>query len=548
MTHTTDALFIGVDAGTTRIKASLYDQDMKEVAAADRAITVHTPGQGWAEIDMDGLWDSLCDILRELRSANSARWPAVKGVGISGQGDGLWPVNARGEAARRAIIWNDTRTKGMRVADTPGLESLLKAECANNIYTGSMPALQMWLKANERGVYDSVRASLRCKDWLNYKLTGIIASDYSDICCSSGMNIKTLAYIPRLYELLRLEDALTTMPEGAEAASIMGQVSARAAGECGLPVGTPVLAGCIDCCAVAAGTDFFNAGDACTIVGTALINEVCITYEQIDAGDLRGLLLPHVARGSYIKMMATANGTSNMDYMKNLLCPDESLRSLDAAIEAGPIGSNGLLFHPYLFGERAPFANPFAFSSIFGLRSDHTRHDIMRAAWEGLAMSFYDCYQGVDVAQMYLSGGASASPMVCRLLCDVIGVPVKRQTAGELGALGIVKMLLVALGYASSFASLRCSSFTLYEPDMRRHKQYRALYERFTGYRDSVSRHWAGVPPVAVGPEGVCNGGGGGTNVTRALRGGPLAAAPPCGGAVVAEADALGTDARTGAL
>jgi sugar (pentulose or hexulose) kinase len=484
-------LFVGIDAGTTRIKASLYDGSLHELASAARDVTVYTPGGGASEIDMLTLWGKLCQILQELKAADPARWRDVKGVGISAQGDGLWAVNAKGEPVRpHALIWNDTRTRGMNVGATPGLEALLKNECANMVYTGSQPALQKWLKIYEPDSYKSIKYSFHCKDWLNFKLSGVAASDYSDICCSSGMNIRTFSYIPEIYKILDIEEMLGTMPKPGPSAGIRGQVSAGAAEETGLAKGTPILGGCIDCDAVAAGTDFFSAGDACTIVGTALICEICQGFDDINADDLRGFLIPHVVKGNFIKMMATNNGTSNMDYMKNLLCPNEDFDALDAAMDQVPIGSKGLVFHPYLYGERSPFANPFAFASLFGLRSDHTAHELMRAAYEGMAMTYCDCYKGLKPRTMYLSGGATKSDFVCRLFCDCIGVPVKRQKIAELGALGIVKMLMVALKFADSFESLRSDSFTNYEPDMVKHRQYMDLYEKFVDYRKRIEDKW----------------------------------------------------------
>jgi sugar (pentulose or hexulose) kinase len=485
------AVFIGIDAGTTTIKASLYDQTLREIGTASRDITIYNPLTGASEIDMEEFWGNLCGILQELKASNGGLWQDIKGIGISGQGDGLWPIKADGTPVRRAMLWNDTRSKELNIEGIPGLEDLLRKECANNIYTGSMLALQKWLKVYEPESYKNIHTSLHCKDWLNYKLTGRVISEYSDVTCSSGMNMKTLAYVPEIFRLLDIEDILPAMPQTVEPADIIGTISEEASRITGLPAGVPVIAGCLDCCAVSAGTDFFSQGEGCTIIGTALINEICLGFNEINADDLRGLLLYHVVKGRYIKIMNTANGASSVDYMKNLLCPHESFKEMFAQIEKVPIGSNGLLFHPYLFGERAPFKNPFAFASLFGIRSDHSRHEIMRAAYEGVAMSFFDCYQDAPaMSTMYLSGGVSKNPVVCRMFCDVLGIPVRRQTNSELGTLGIVKMLMVNLGYADNYESLRTDSFIDYQPDMARHKKYAELYRKFVSYRDDIRSHW----------------------------------------------------------
>lgn len=485
------AVFLGVDAGTTNIKLSLYDLSMNEICAYGKKTTIYNPCPGASEIDMNELWDDLCFCTQKLKSREPDAWKRIVGVGISGQGDGLWPLDQDNNPACRAILWNDSRSKTLNLDATPGLDALLGREYANTIFAGSMIALQKYLKATDPETYAKIRTSLHCKDWLNFKLTGRIVSEYSDITCSSGMNMKTKQYIPELYRLLDIPEALETMPEVVEPTDIIGTISDKAAQACGIAAGTPVMAGCLDCCAVSAGIGFFHPDRACTIIGTSMISEVVQTIDQVDPADLRGLLLYHVTPGRYIKIMNTAGGSSCTDIIKNMLFPDETFDDLFTALDRIPIGSNGVTFHPYLFGERAPFKNPYAFASFFGMRNHNTRYDLMRAAYEGLAMSFVDCYQGKSgFDTVYLSGGASASHFICQMFCDAIGMPAKRPTFDEPGTLGIVKMLMVSLGYAESFAELEVDSYISYKPNMERHAQYRKLYEKFVGFRESIQSQW----------------------------------------------------------
>lgn len=486
-----EAVFLGIDAGTTTIKLSLYDCTLREIATSKKKTTVYTPCPGASEIDMDELWRDLCECAQMLKSQYPGEWARIAGTGISGQGDGLWPLDETNQPACRALLWNDSRSKMLDIDSTPGLEELLSREYANAIFAGSMPALQKYLKVTAPEVYGRIRTSLHCKDWLNYKLTGRIVSDYSDINCSSGLNVKKKEYIPELYRLLDIQEALATMPEPAEPMDVIGTISRRAMEECGLKEGIPVIAGCLDCCAVSVGTDFCTSDYACTIIGTSMINEIIQTIDQVDPTDLRGLLLYHVVPGTYIKIMNTAAGSSSTDVIKQMLCPEESFEELFARLEKIPIGSNGIVFHPYLFGERAPFKNPNAFGSFFGIRSHHTKYDLMRAAYEGLAMSFVDCYQGKSgFHTVYLSGGASISPFISQMFCDAIGLPVKRQNNEELGTLGIVKMLMKTLGYVNDFEELKCDSYVDFMPDKKRHEAYQKLYGKFVSLQSSIEKHW----------------------------------------------------------
>lgn len=486
-----NAIFLGIDAGTTKIKASLFNSNLDEIGTMSEELKIYSPSEGASEIDMQELWNNLCNITNKLRLAYGDVWNNIAGAGISGQGDGLWPLNSEGQPVCRAMIWNDTRSKVLNIDGIKGLEELLKQECANNIYPGSMPALQKWLKINRPEDYESINTSLHCKDWLNYKLTGVITSEYSDITCSSGMNIKTLHYIPELYELLDIKEMLSTMPKPVQPYEIIGKITKEASAECGIPVGIPVIAGCLDCCASSVGANFYKKSQACSVVGTAMINEVSLGYDEINPEDLRGLLLYHVVKGRYIKIMNTASGSSSVDYLKKMICPDDDYDKLFSEISKLPIGSEGVLFHPYLFGERAPFKNPYAFASIFGMRSNHTKYHLMRAAYEGLAMMFFDCYIGIpDIDVILLSGGACTSPFVCQMFADIIGKPTRKLVVDELGTLGIIKMLMVTLGYAKSYQDLDIGEYIEYTPDPISRDMYMDLYQRFVSLRKSIEPFW----------------------------------------------------------
>lgn len=484
--------YMGIDAGTTKLKLVLYNQDMQVIGSASRDTNIYIPENDASEIDMNELWDALCEASKELRQKFPREMEALSCLGISGQGDGLWPLDSDGHPVCRAILWNDSRSKSVNVDATPGLVELQQKEYMNTIFAGSMPGIQKWLKVTRPEIYGRIAHSLHCKDWLNYCLTGRIVSEFSDIACSSGMNLKDKRYVPEMYDLLDIPEMLPTMPEVVEPVSIIGEVSAEASVRTSIPQGVKVIAGCLDCVASSAGSDFYRNGEGCSAIGTSMINEICQSPEQINPKDLRGLLLYHVAPNSYIKIMNTAGGSSCADFVRKLLAPEMSFDTLFQELEKVPIGSNGLIYHPYLYGERAPFKNPSASGAFIGLRSHHTRFDMLRAAYEGIAMMFVDCFKAVDpVNVIYLTGGATVSPFVCQLFCDAIGLPIKRQLADELGTLGIVKIIKLAMGEAKSFDELTIDSYISYEPDMEKHRKYEKLYADFVATRNSLEPHWS---------------------------------------------------------
>ena len=489
-----ESVYLGIDAGTTSLKLMLYSADMKEIGSASRDTVIYMPENGASEIDMDELWASLCDAAQELARHYPEAVAALKCIGVTGQGDGLWPLNEHKRPACRAILWNDTRSKSAGVDDIEGLNGMLSRECMNTVFAGSMPGIQAWLKKFRPDTYHAIRHSLHCKDWINFCLTGRVVSDYSDVTCSSSMNMMSLQYVPEFFDLLDIPEMLPTMPEAVSPLAIIGTVSREAAQATGFPEGVQVMAGCLDCTAASVGTDFTRAGEGCSIIGTSMINEICLTRESIDPDDRRGLLLYHGVPEKYIKIMNTAGGASCADFVRKLLAPAMSFADLFAELDKIPIGSNGLIFHPYIYGERAPFKNPDASGAFLGLKSYHSRFDMLRAAYEGVAMMFVDCFHAFGgVKSVYLSGGATKSPFVCQLFADAVGLPVRRQTTKELGTLGLVKMMKVALGEAVSFDELVSDSYIDYTPDMARHAQYQALYQHFIATRESVSAHWGNL-------------------------------------------------------
>ena len=488
---TANPVYLGVDAGTTNIKLVLYSEKLEVIGSASRNTVIYMPENGASEINMEELFKSFCDASRELKQRFPEEMSRLECLGIAGQGDGFWPLDREGKPLCNAVLWNDTRSKVLNIEAIPGLEELLRDNCLNMIYAASRPAIQKWLKTYHRDLYDRLGYSLHCKDWLNYCLTGRIVSDYTDIITSSAMNFRKLEYVPELFKLLDIEEAYGTMPEVVEPLSIIGEVTASASEKTGIPAGTKVIGGCLDACAAAMGNSFYHHGEGCCVLGTAMICELCQTAEQVNPDDLRGELLYHIIPNHYIKIMNTAGGSSCADFVRELVAPEISYDEMFEKIAGVPIGSNGLIYLPYLYGERAPFKNPSACGSFTGLRSYHTRFDMLRAAYEGLAMMLRDCYEALGkIKVLYLSGGASKSPFVCQLFADALGVKVVKSANNEAGTLGIARMIKVATGAATDFSAFEMEEFTEYEPDPEKFKPYDELYSKFISVRDSLAPHW----------------------------------------------------------
>lgn len=480
-----------VDCGTTIIKATLTDVNFKLIDEANRPVTVFSPFPSASEADMNQIWQALCEVTRDLARRNPECWQALIGVGITGQGDGMWPVDANGEPVGHALLWNDTRSKDIDFEAIPGICETIRENHTNQIFAGSVCALLTWMKRNRPSEYGRIRWALHCKDWLNYKLTGRICTDNSDAstCVYDHVNGR---YVPKLLELAGIGEALEKLPPIVRSTDIIGAITPEASALTMIPQGTKVAEGCVDVCGVAVGSDVTRPGSSCTIIGTTLCCEIALAKDQINYSEDRGLLVHHAIPHLYMRVVPTLSGASTMDYTKGLFFPDEPYPALEKRLERLPIGSEGLVYHPYICGERAPIKNPFATAGFFGLTQNHTTLHMMRSVFEGLACSFYDCYQVFEgrYKNLYLSGGASVSPTVCQMFCDMIGLPCRRVEAKELGTLGMARILEVALGIQPSFEAFEDQRATEFKPDMARHEKYLEVYRLFKDLQDAMGDFW----------------------------------------------------------
>lgn len=483
--------FLCVDSGTTVIKACLIDQDLRIAGEAKRPVAVNNPFPGASETDMNLLWHSLCQITQELAQKCPAQWPQIKGVTITGQGDGLWAIDKEGQPVGPAFLWNDTRSKDMDFDAIPGMGEAVRRNNTNLVFAGSICALLTWLKANRPQDYGRIRAAFHCKDWLNFKLTGQIYTDCSD-AATSVYDTVNIRYATDILDLCGIPEAINLLAPIVPSGSIIGEITGEAFRQTGIPQGVPVVQGSIDVSAVALGSDVDRPGRSTAIIGTTLSCQVVLDKQDMDLRQQTGLLVHHAVPRLFIRAMPTLSGSSTLDYVKGLFFPNVPYPDLEEGIRALPIGSDGLIYHPYICGERAPFKNPFATAGFFGLTQTHTPMHMLRSAFEGLACSFYDCYQVFkgNYDSIYLSGGASANPTLCQMFSDMIGLPCRQVRIRELGTLGMAKAAQVALGFKNRFEDFEEQNAFVFEPDMARHQKYLDVYALFRDMQDKVADFW----------------------------------------------------------
>ncbi|MDL2258141.1 carbohydrate kinase [Eubacteriales bacterium OttesenSCG-928-K08] len=482
------AVFLGIDAGTTNFKAALIDDCGRLIDSAVMPVEVLRPFEGGCEMDMERVWETLCTLTNRLRAQNPDDWKNIAGVGIAAQGDGLWPVDKNGNPAGRAILWSDTRAHSFAGVDMDEVDALLEANSSTALFPGALPVLLKWLHENDNETFARIHKAVHCKDWLNYKLTGVLGSDYTDYS-TAGINIFTKEHVLELYDKLGIPQAKKMLPELHPPASIIGAITHEAAQLSGIPEGVPVAAGAIDVVATALGAGLKNAGDCCTILGTTLCNEIIIDTTQVDTSDRAGSALCSVFPGQFVRVMAANSGTSSIDWAKNLLANELSFEALANSLEEVPPGSRGILYHPYVAGERAPFRNAFACGGFYGLAARHDRFDMMRAVYEGMVLSIMDCYRALPQAggRLYLSGGGAKSSFACRLIAGALNKQTVRLEKKELTARGAVDIVKLALGIKLEDNADGEEVF-LPRPDER--EAFEALYPQFVKLRERMEPYW----------------------------------------------------------
>lgn len=482
-------MFLGIDAGTTQIKAALIDFDGMLVDMASMPVKVMSPFEGASEMDMNDLWEVFCKLTRQLEERNRQKWNSVGGVGITGQGDGLWAVDKNGEPVRNAILWNDTRTKRMKIDNRESIDEICIKNCANTTYAGSVHILLRWLKEFEGHSAGRISSVFHCKDWLNFKLTGEILTDYSDASLAV-LNVFKKAYSGEILEAMGIGEYECFFPRPVETTCIIGKVNKRGGAESGIREGTPVIAGSLDVASVALGAGVKNNGDACIIVGTTLCNEIVHGREQVNFEN--GMIVCHIPEGKYMTVMPTLSGSSTIDWVKGILAPELSFKELENLLEKVPLGSRGIIYHPYIYGERAPFKNPFACGGFYGLTCVHDRLDMLRAAYEGLVYSMYDCCRALPQIynKIHISGGGSASDLLCQMFSDCLGESIIRPAVKQLGIYGVFYAFMKALGYAQDFGSTEIKAKEYFIPDMGKHERYLHVYNLFKEIRPGMENFW----------------------------------------------------------
>lgn len=493
--------FLGIDAGTTVIKTVLFDDTGAELIVASRQVPVTHPQPGWAEQDMNTVWSAARDTIVEVLSRSTVPKSAIRGVAVGGQGGGSWFIGHDGRPLRPAVLWLDSRTKNVieQWQQDGRYEQLYRAS-GWQVYTGLGPCTILpWFVEHERETLKASRAVGYCKDWLKFCLTGEISTDETDLLAMTDPHTRN--YSDEIFDITGITEWKHLFPKIIPSAAIAGRVSHRAAEETGLPEGLPVASGSIDVAATALGVGCVGRGDAASILGTAAIH---LLVSDEPAFNKAYSISQHCAPGTWLFNCMAMMAASCLNWFEREFCLAERLEAtekgltkydiINSQVDSVPIGANGVIFLPYLQGERAPFVKPEARGDFFGLGDWTKRQDLLRAVYEGVALATLDNHRslsrGMEFQEFWLAGGGSQSPVWSQIVCDATGKRVKVPFGTEFGARGAAINAAVAVGYFEDHAAAVRSMVRvarIHEPVAENTAKYAQLYEI---YRDLGKRLW----------------------------------------------------------
>ncbi len=503
----TSPILLGIDVGTSSTKSLVLSSDGRVLGVAVKDTPVNTPRPGWAEQDPEGWVAAALSTARRAVDAAGVDASAIHAVGLSGQMHGTVCVDSSGVPLRPAVIWADQRSS-QQVAEVQAEigPQRLAAWTGNPVATGFMLATWLWLRALEPGVYKATHWLLLPKDYVRYRITGCAGTEPSDAASTSLFDLTYRTWSTPLMAALGLDAAV--LPAVHASTEVAGGLTREAASAAGLVAGTPVVYGGSDQAAQALGNGVLTPGVASSTIGTGGQIFAPTARPTIDVAELRMHSYCHVLPDVWHVQTAILSAGLSLRWLRDQVLGEGSYQELADMASTVPAGASGLLFSPYLAGERTPHMDPRARASFVGLTRRHERRHLVRAVMEGVVLAMR---QGLDVMEalgvpldtIVASGGAAKHPLWLQLQADIFDRPVTRTDTIEAAATGAAMLAGAGVG---AFASLydavdRVVRYRdgVVRPDASRVAAYKRVYELYGSLYPALrSTGWA-LTEVAMG-------------------------------------------------
>lgn len=453
---------LGIDIGTSACKVALFDYNGNVLAAGNGDYEVYYPKPGWAEQNPEEWWAAVCSVIKDMLRQTGISADEIAGIGVDGQSWSAIAVDKNGRVLTNTPIWMDTRTDDIcrELAERIGSDKIFELS-GNSLQPSYTTAKILWYLRNKPDISRQIHKILQSNSYIGFKLTGVMSQDYSQGYGLHCFDMRKRCWNRDMCEELGIPSHF--LPQLYDCHSVIGTVTRQAAKETGLAAGIPVVAGGLDAACGTLGAGVIQAGETQEQGGQAGGMSICVSEYKADP---RLILGCHVVPGMWLLQGGTTGGGGVMRWLERELADSErkecpvsektSLELFNDLAENVPAGSEGLLFLPYMAGERSPIWNPNAKGVFYGLDFSKTKGHIIRSAMEGVAFSLKHnldvaAAAGADVSVLRAMGGSANSLLWTQIKSDITGKPIEVSSSDTATTLGAAILAGVGVGIYESF-------------------------------------------------------------------------------------------------
>ena len=450
---------LGVDVGTSSVKVAIIDESGAQLGLSSAEHPVISPREGWQEVSSKLIWEAFRTCTAQL--INGGIDPKrIAGIGISCLCPGLVAFNEDGDVIHEPIIYSDRRSiaEAEEIKEKVGMDRLFSIT-ANNCMSGAISGTSMlWIKHNRPDIYEKTRYFGHINSMMAAKMTGKIAIDHSNASYTSVFEtVGSLRWSEDLCEAIGLD--IEKLPPLLSSSGVVGGLIAKDLIDLGIPAGTPVVIGGGDtaCASLAAG--IVKNGDVCDSSGTTNVLTVCVNQPKFDRGFINRC---HVVPGTWIYQGAMSHAGSSFRWIRDKVCPDVKKQAAEIGVNAfdmltmmakdSPAGANGVVFLPYMMGERSPVWDSNARGVFFGLSLDTERRDLIRAVLEACGYGTRQLKEmaeqltGLHFDRFYALGGGAKSEVWSQIKADIMGVDLDVLDMNDMAPVGAALLAGVGTG------------------------------------------------------------------------------------------------------
>lgn len=508
------AHLMGIDIGTTSTRTIIIDEAGVLKASVSFEYPLSTPQPGWAEQDPEDWWQATLKGVPAALAQAGLKGKDVDAIGLSGQMHGSVFLDEKGQVVRPCILWCDHRTQEQceYITETVGRERLVGITC-NPVLTGFTAPKIVWLMQNEPHHYERVRKITLPKDFIRLRLTGECATEVSDASGTSLLDVPKRDWSDTILERLGLERGM--LPAVYESPVVSGRITRAVAEQTGLAAGTPVVGGGGDQAAGGVGNGIVGPGLISSTTGTSGVVFAYMDEPLVDK-QLRTHTFCHAVPGKWHVMGVMLSAGGSFRWLRDALGAQEQAVAAEGgrdpyavlaeeAATAEP-GCEGLIFLPYLAGERAPYADPNARGAFVGLSLRHHKRHLVRAVLEGVAYGLKDCLEivvgmGVSADRVRASGGGARSPLWRQIQADVTGMPHEIINVDEGPAFGVALLAGVGAGIFSSVKEACAATIRtvqVVDPDPAKTELYRRYHRIYQNLYTALRERFADLAQVVA--------------------------------------------------